>query len=417
MKEYWIWLQRTLGAAARADDLLSFFGSPEKVYEAGRKEWILSGLVTYDMADKMISFSPSQSYDIIEQCEKKNWHIITPESKYYPEKLREIPSYPLVLYVWGDPTVLREQLMISFVGTRQASRYGLEVSKKLAYDIAKSGAVIVSGGALGIDTSSHLGAIEAGGKTIAFLGCGLGTNYLGENEYLRREISKCGAVVSEFLPNQPASKSTFPIRNRLISGISFGTVVVEAGARSGSLITAKYAAAQGRDVFAVPGDIINSNFSGANKLIQDGAKTVLSAADVLDNYTYLFPELSGFVEKSKSAPSKPVYNGNYNRGELNADNNGKKKIVKAVNKNEETGNFKSINTPGNADRKKPLENKVDESVEKVYHCLNGKMRLADEIADECSLKIFEVLSALTELEMLGLAQQHEGSRFCAVYSD
>ena len=145
-----------------------------------------------------------------------------------------------MLFVWGDETILNSEVMLSVVGTRKASNYSMRVTRLLSSRLARAGAVIVSGGALGVDSAAHTGAME-GGRTIAVLGCGLGTDYLRDNAALRREISKNGAVITEYFPFTPASRTTFPMRNRIISGMSLGTIVVEAGERSGSLITARLA--------------------------------------------------------------------------------------------------------------------------------------------------------------------------------
>lgn len=194
-----------------------------------------------------------------------------------------------MLFVWGDETILNSEVMLSVVGTRKASNYSMRVTRLLSSKLARAGAVIVSGGALGVDSAAHTGAME-GGRTIAVLGCGFGTDYLRDNAALRREISKNGAVITEYFPFTPASRTTFPMRNRIISGMSLGTIVVEAGERSGSLITARLALSEGRDVFAVPGEVITSAFTGTNRLIHDGAKPVFTALDVLEEYYYTYPD-------------------------------------------------------------------------------------------------------------------------------
>lgn len=393
--EYWIWLQRALGVAARADDILSFFASPREFYEAGRREWVLSGVVSSDTADKLSNANVSESYSVIEECEKNNWTIISPDSEHYPERLRTIPSYPLALYVWGDAAVLSSGLMLSFVGTREASRYGLSVAGRFAYELALAGAVVVSGGALGIDSASHRGAIAAGGKTVAFLGCGLGYDYLRENRDLRREISGSGAVVSEFPPHTPPARGSFPVRNRLISGVSLGTVVIEAGVKSGSLITAGHALRQGRDVFAVPGDIISSNFTGANKLIKDGAKPVFSSSDILEEYVYLFP---GLLEKTVETASSRV-----------ADI----KIEKEYHKSNEKANIYKRKEKFTPFVKKAPDDGMGVCARSVYACLADAPMTIDDIAEGCGLPVMDVLAALTELEMTGYAVQHEGKLFSA----
>lgn len=400
--EYWIWLQSALGAGGRADDIISYFSSPKDFYEAGRREWILSGVVSRDMAGKLERLALEKSFKVIEECRRKNWHIINPESEYYPPLLRDISSYPLVLYVWGDKNVLTSKVPIAFVGTRTASRYGLNVSQSLSYEVARAGALVVSGGALGIDSSSHQGALNAGGKTLALLGCGLGYPYLMQNEILRRDIAANGAVVSEFLPGMAPSKSSFPIRNRLISGISLGTVIIEAGERSGSLITAGFASRQGRDVFAVPGDIITSNYTGANKLIRDGAKPVFAPCDILNEYAHLYPDVIKLPEQ-KGEAANLLGRADKNFFEISHNN---KKNTNIYNDNA------SVPTPVFIKQELPKDS--GEELRLVYSLLSEEAKTADSLAEEGGVSIMDVLSALTELEMGGYAGQNEGGLFAAL---
>jgi DNA processing protein len=209
------------------------------------------------------------------------------------------------LYGIGDCSVLNDAVSIGMVGTRNASVYGIETAQKLSFLLALSGATIVSGGALGVDSEAHAGAMLAKGRTLAFLGCGLSVNYLMENAPLRRAITRYGAVVSEYSPLTPASRTTFPTRNRLISGVSLGIVVVEAGVKSGSLITANFALDQGKDVFAVPGDIVRSSFDGTNYLIKNGAKPVFTAEDILSEYEYRYGDLLDLSNAKVNIASVP----------------------------------------------------------------------------------------------------------------
>ena len=257
--EYWIWLQCALGAGAKTNELLAYFGDPEKMYNAGSKEWRMSGLMTEKRINALKSISPSETGGIFRECKAKGYSIITPDSVNYPERFRQMKDMPLVLYVAGDSSVLKDSVSIGVVGTRNASNYGIETAQKLSFALASCGVTIVSGGALGIDSEAHAGAMLAKGRTAAILGCGLSVDYLRENAALRRAITRYGAVISEYAPFTPASRTTFPIRNRLISGMTLGTLVIEAGVKSGSLITANCALEQGRDVFAVPGDIVRSS--------------------------------------------------------------------------------------------------------------------------------------------------------------
>jgi DNA processing protein len=188
---------------------------------------------------------------------------------------------PLVLYVDGDISCLRGKVIIGVVGTRKPCYESTAIARSICGDMAKAGAIVVSGGALGIDSAAHEATLDAGGKTVCVMGCGLGTNYLMDNEAMRRRISKNGALITEYPPMKVASRITFPERNRIISGMSHGVLVVEAGEKSGSLITARCAAEQGREVFAIPGSILTSAYTGANNLIRDGARVALCARDII----------------------------------------------------------------------------------------------------------------------------------------
>jgi DNA processing protein len=207
----------------------------------------------------------------------------------YPALLREIHDPPTVLYTWG--TLLeRDRHAIGIIGTRKPSHYAGDATKKLSYQIAHAGVTVVSGLARGVDTAAHQAALAAKGRTIAVLGSGLLELYPPENKALAEKISQSGAVVTEFPMRTKADRQTFPMRNRIISGCSFGVLVVEAGAASGALISATQAGEQGRSVYAVPGRIDNPNAIGSNRLIQQGAKLVTCASDILDDMGLLFAE-------------------------------------------------------------------------------------------------------------------------------
>lgn len=232
--------------------------------------------------------------------------VLTLADPSYPRALREIHDPPTVLYVRGD-ILDRDRYAIGVIGTRKPSHYAGDCAKKLSYQLAYAGVTVVSGLARGIDTAAHQAALAAKGRTIAVLGSGFLELYPPENKELAEKISTSGAVITEFSMHIKADRQTFPMRNRIISGCSFGVLVVEAGARSGALISANQAGEQGRSIYAVPGRIDNPGAIGSNKLIQQGAKLVTSAADILDDMGLLFaekpqlaaaprPELSGHEE-------------------------------------------------------------------------------------------------------------------------
>ncbi len=215
--------------------------------------------------------------------------VLTLADAGYPVLLREIHDPPTVLYVLGD-LLDRDRYAIGVIGTRKPSHYAADCTKKLSYQLAHSGVTVVSGLARGVDTAAHQAALAAKGRTIAVLGSGLMELYPPENKALAEKISTSGAVVTEFSMRIKADRQTFPMRNRIISGCSFGVLVVEAGARSGALISANQAGEQGRSIYAVPGRIDNPGAIGSNRLIQQGAKLVTSAADILDDMGLLFAE-------------------------------------------------------------------------------------------------------------------------------
>jgi len=394
MTEFWIWLSRTLGAGARIGDLIAYFGSPDDMYQAGSKEWRMSGLLTSRQIELLKQFSPSQSMEIYKICEKNRWHIITPSSSYYPAMLFDLPDMPAALFVEGDYKVLKSRINFAFVGTRKASAYSKRIASRLAYGVSSAGAVIVSGGALGVDSASHEGALAAGGKTVAVLGCGLGTDYLQENAPLRKQISQSGALISEFLPFTPASKTTFPIRNRIISGMSVGTVVIEAGEKSGSLITANLALSQGREVFAVPGDLIGSSYSGANNLIRDGCTPVFTAEDILRPFRLIFPEL----------------------GEAK-DDNAFFEVFSEEKFNNKTEKDSTVLTQPEKE-KNPVKKRTDVSLSAnakiVYDVLGENEMHIDEITEKSSLTSAQALAAMTELELLGLVKLLNGRKYIII---
>ena len=232
----------------------------------------------FDLAENQIYLAEKFAAKIISQVDAS-----------YPELLKNIYDPPIVLFVKGEPETLKTK-SIGIVGTRRASRYGLEIARKLAFDLASLGITVVSGLASGIDTAAHQGALEAKGKTIAVFGCGLDTIFPAANRGLAKEIEGNGALVSEYAFGSLTSKASFPRRNRIISGLSLGTIVIEGDYKSGAMITAKCALDQGREVFAVPGDVRLEQSNGPHWLIKQGAKLVENVGDVVEEFGMVMPE-------------------------------------------------------------------------------------------------------------------------------
>jgi DNA processing protein len=270
--------------------LLEVFETPERVLQAKGSALRAVDGVGKEVAEAIATWE--QHVDLpaeLARVQEFGATVITQQSPEYPSALREIHNPPIVLYVWGTLTE-KDQRAISVVGSRKTSHYGLECAKKLSYQLAYAGLTVVSGLARGIDTAAHQGALAAQGRTVAVIGSGLMDLYPPENMGLAEKIASSGAVVSEFPMTFPPSRETFPYRNRIVAGWGCGLLVVEAGMKSGALITAGQALEQGRLVYAVPGQIDRPSAAGSNRLIQQGAKLVTGASDILDDLYALFPE-------------------------------------------------------------------------------------------------------------------------------
>lgn len=405
---YWLWLQKSLGFGAKIRDLISYFGDAENLFKAGEASWRSSGFFGTDFfeikpskIENMKSTSLRDGEAIIRGCEENGIEIVTPDSPLYPSNLKLIPDYPAVLFVRGDLSCLRESLPIAVVGTRHPSEYGISSAEKISKDLAKKDVLIVSGGALGIDSIAHRSALSENKKTVLVLGCGHFSKYLSENEPLRKKVSEHGAVVSEYPPETASHPSLFPMRNRIISGLSKGVLIVEAGERSGTLNTARHAKNQGRDIFAVPGDISRVAYAGSNKLIREGARAVFSAEDIISYYNY---SLEAMKEIETAEPANP-FDGidKFRYGEPK-----KAKTKSKVKTKEKSDSLeeKAIEIEEETKEEKIFSNFILESVSEsgklVYNYMSGEETTLDEITRGCALPARKVLTALTELEMEGV---------------
>jgi DNA processing protein len=287
----------------RVRKLLQAFGSPQAVLQAKRRD--IEQLDGFGL-DLSVAISEwERQTDLpgeLDRIKEFGASVITQSSPEYPRQLLELYNPPVVLYVWGTVTQ-QDWQAISVVGSRKTSHYGVESAKKLSYQLAYAGLTVVSGLARGIDTAAHQGALAAKGRTIAVIGSGLQELYPPENAGLAEKIAESGAVVSEYPMGFPPSTQTFPYRNRIVAGWSRGLLVVEAGLKSGALITAEQAVEAGRLVYAVPGQIDRPTSFGSNRLIQQGAKLIMSASDILDDLTSLFPERRLPQKQSDPLPS------------------------------------------------------------------------------------------------------------------
>ena len=361
--KYYIRLSLALGfCTPKCKAIASLYPDIADFFNGGEQEWRLSGVLNAKDISALEAVPMTRAYEVIARCNELGITLLSYDDPRYPEKLKEIYDPPAVLYLKGRIPDLTSRLSIAVVGTRSATAYGKMTAHVLTGSLAKVGAVIVSGGALGIDTISHTAALEVGGETVCVLGCGIHYPYLMSNRTLRKNIAEHGAVVSEYPPDYPPGKYTFPERNRMISGLSDGVLVVEAGQKSGSLITARTALEQGRDVFAVMGNITSPYSQGTNALIKDGAIPVTDYTDVINCY----PQFGIEGEPDNMVQAIPVH-------------------------------------------KTDID--VSADAEKVYRAVSAVAVHIDTITAAAGMPVSRVLQALTELELEGLIKAEKGRMY------
>lgn len=371
--KYWVWLSLALGVnTPKIKKLYNIYNSIEDFYSGNEKEWRLCGIFNEKEIDALLRTKLIDAESILDYCANKGYDVVSIDDAIYPDKLRDIYAPPSVIYVWGKLPDFNNRLSIAMVGTRKATQYGVMASHVLSASLAKLSVVVVSGGALGIDSASHIGALEAKGTTVCVLGCGFEHNYLPQNAQLRRNIAQTGAVVSEYPPNAKSLPYNFPVRNRIISALSDGVVVVEADEKSGSLITVNHALDQGREVFAVMGNINSRYSTGTNKMIKDGAVPVTSYIDIIN----AFPNF-----------------------EIDTD-------YETVDILEERNNNENKELP-----KHKTDVKLSDTVNMIYQLISNEPIHIDKLVLQTQLPVSKVLQSLTELELLGLISCLQGRMY------
>lgn len=305
-KLYWIALNMVPGIGRKLyHRLINHFHSPESVLQASLNQLIQVEGVGENLAKSIISFDADKAIERENKLIKlNNTSILTFQEDDYPENLKNIYDPPPVLYMKG--TLRKSDIVaVAIVGTRSPSRYGRLVTEKLTSELAEKGVTIVSGMATGIDSIAHRAAISANGRTIAVFGCGVNMTYPPENINLKEKIRENGAIISEFSMNTKPERTNFPMRNRIISGLSLGIIVIEAAEKSGALITSDFALEHGRDVFAVPGNINSPKSMGTNRLIKMGAKLIENADDVIEEFPFEIKALLQTGGKKKRRSEVP----------------------------------------------------------------------------------------------------------------
>ena len=305
--KHWIWLAELFRSGKRVNELLEHFGSPEEVFHASVRELKQVPSLRDEDREAILCHDLTLAEEIRAACKEKGIHIVTYQDSTYPASLRSIPNPPLVLYYYGELPEFSEVLSVAVVGTRHASFYGRSIAENLGNRLAKSGVCLVSGMAEGVDSASTRGAIKTGNPGVVVLGTPIDVCYPRSSRDVYDVLKKDGAVISEYPPGGETFQTNFPARNRIISGLSQGVVVVEAPLRSGSLITARMALEQGRDVFVVPGNIDVPSFEGSNRLLVNGeGKAITSVRDILVEYEGLYKKVLSESEAEKGLHIKSI---------------------------------------------------------------------------------------------------------------
>lgn len=393
--KYWLWLTTRPGVQPdSAFRLVEHFGTPEAVYFADPAEYGLVERLPGKTSAGLLDKSLNEAEEILAQCDRLGLRILTLGDADYPDRLKNIDDPPVVLYVKGRLPAFDEEIVVGMVGARKASEYGKRMAGKLAFELTRRGGLVVSGMAEGIDGEAVRGALKAGGPVVSVIGGGVDVPYPYENRFLYQDVAAAGALISEYPPGTRHEGWHFPIRNRIISGLSLGVVAVECAERSGTLITVSRALDQNRDVFAVPGNADAPMSEGTNRLIREGALLVTGAEDILREYADRFPgrikepePLSKAEVEARLEPVQPV-----------------KPVAapeKSVDKEPERA-YIDINDPkiGLTDDQKD-----------ILAALGEKKLLADDLVEATQIPAKRVLSALTMLQVKGYVADGPGKRF------
>ena len=414
---HWIWLAHRPGLSDRMKmRLLQHFQDPEDIYFADGESYRHVEGITLEVVEALQDKELASAQNILENCREGGLHLLTIQDAAYPSRLKNIADPPILLYYKGTLPDFDALPMIGVVGTRKASAYGMQTAKRMGYQIAKCGGIVVSGMAYGIDSMAMSGALTAGEMTVGVLGCGADIVYPPSNRALFRDVETYGCILSEFAPGTPPAKWTFPKRNRIISGLSNGVLVVEAPEGSGALITANHALEQGRDVFVVPGNIDQPGFVGSHRLLRDGATLVSSGWDILSEYEALYPDQ---IHRKEQPSRQRVYPDEMTEPQREPEKTtakvaqkpklpAKKKPLKKILEKKSIDNqpveaYSDVNT---------VQPKLSEQEQQIVAALRNGERLVDDVIAETGLTTGKILALLTMLELKGVVKRLPGKRIC-----
>lgn len=405
-RKYWLWMSHMCGQGSRtAVELLKVFKDAEAVYKSDNYE-IKKKFPGIDkrVLSRLSYKSLNEEEDILRWCDDSGVNVLTPVNDAFPKSLLSLPDTPMVLYSLGTMPDFDETLCCAVVGTRKMSDYGRDMAQKIGSGIADGGGVIVSGLALGIDGMAMAAALDAGGKCIAVLGCGIDVVYPREHEDLLRKVIENGAVITEYAPGVSPMGPHFPVRNRIISGISQAVCVVEGNMSSGSLITARHALYQGKNLYAVPGPVGSDGSIGTNGLIKDGSRVATTADDILADFEFIYP-LTVRVYKNLPHKSAEEIENNYHvssRRDKTKAAPKKKKQNKENPFHEEKAQMPAVSIDYDS---------FGDDERTVFDFMKPDVpMLTDEIA-KCGLPMSSVMVALTMLELCGAIEAGAGGYY------
>ncbi len=410
MLRYWLWLATRKGLSARERlAVLEHFGSPEAAYFADEAEYALIAPLQAKGRAVLMEKSLDEAEQILSNCYEKQIQILTWQDAHYPQRLRTIDDPPVVLYYKGRLIAFDEEPVVAMVGARRATAYGLLVAKRLGFQAGRCGLVVISGMAAGVDSMALTGALSAGRPVAGVLGCGADVIYPRSNESLYHDVEAHGCLLTEYPPGTPPYGRNFPVRNRILSALSLGVVVVEAGERSGALITAHNALEQGRDVFAVPANIGVAASAGSNQLLKEGAIYAETGWNIAREYLHLFPdklrEYSGgqgieLTEAEREPPESRMAQRVASEPRVPAKDD-KKSIDKAP-----AGYYIDLQA---------IRDELSDDERTITSLLYEQPLSVDDLIDRAQIPASRILASLTLLEVRGFAVRLAGRRYRLAY--
>ena len=406
MLQHWIWLSTRPGVGDKGvNSLLERFGDPEQIYFGTEQDFSSLEFLTPEGRISLMDKSLDGAEKSLEQCRNKGIQIMTFFDDCYPKCLKNIPDPPVVLYYKGKIPDFDASPTIGVVGTRKATAYGMKSAKQMGYQIAKCGGIVISGLATGVDAMAMEGALSAGMSVVGVLGCGADVVYPASTRQLYAETERYGCILTEFPPKTPPYGWNFPQRNRIISGLSDGVLVVEAPARSGALITAQRALDQGRDVFALPANIDSPNAAGCNELIRQGACLASSGWEIVREYEGRYPGkirhncdvLTLALQEEVQPAQEPKKREQKRPSELKKENKQESAKKKPID-NRENAPYIDLTTTHHLSEHEQLI---------VQQLLSGR-KLVDDVIADSGLRTALVLASLTLLEVRGIVRRLPG---------